>query len=169
MSESSSDEDLIITTLLAIKKLRSAKRKRTRKAPFSWVRDLYKEREEIGTYNSLIEKLRIGDREFYFRYGLLSYYSILHNIIYFNLTFKTLYNIIKEIDCKYNFIIITFGFRFLHMSPGHFEHHLSLIKGNQQRRHKLQEGNSSSWASCTHIAFSSFWRLPTISDIFFSN
>ena len=121
MSDSSSNEDLIITTLLAIKKLRSARTKRKRKAPFTWVRDLYKEREEKGAYNSLIQELRIGDREFYFRYGLLSYYSILHNIVYSNLTWKTLYNIIKEIDRKCNFITITFDFRFLRMSLGRFE------------------------------------------------
>ena len=63
MDESSDDEELI-TTLMQIKQLRKG---RKRKSPFTWVRELYRERQAKGAYNMLIQELRAGDREYYFR------------------------------------------------------------------------------------------------------
>jgi len=59
----SSDEEIVAALLL----MKDLKRKRKRKQPFTWVRDMYKEREEKGAYKQLIEEMKVGDREYYFR------------------------------------------------------------------------------------------------------
>ena len=37
-----------------------------------WVRDLFKERKTQGAYNNLVREMRLGDREFYFKYMCMS-------------------------------------------------------------------------------------------------
>ena len=58
------DDEELVAALMLIKKM---KKSRKRKSPFTWVRDLYRERMEKGAYNLLIQELRAGDREYFFR------------------------------------------------------------------------------------------------------
>ena len=60
-AEISSDQKELVATLLLMKDLKKSRKK---KAPFAWVRNLYKEREEKGAYHM---KLKLGDRKYYFR------------------------------------------------------------------------------------------------------
>ena len=61
-----SDDEEIVGALLLMKDLQ---RNRNRKAPFTWIRDLYLERDEKGAYKQLIEEMKYRDREYYFRYA----------------------------------------------------------------------------------------------------
>ena len=47
--------------------MKDLKKSRKRKAPFAWVRNLYKEREERGAYHMLVREMKLGDQEYYFR------------------------------------------------------------------------------------------------------
>ena len=64
MAEISSDEEELVATLMLMKDL---KKSRKRKAPFAWVGNLYKERQEKGTYHMHVREMKLGDREYYFR------------------------------------------------------------------------------------------------------
>ena len=48
--------------------LRKSRRHRTRKQRRVWVRDIFKNREQQGCYNNLIQEMRLGDREYHFRF-----------------------------------------------------------------------------------------------------
>ena len=50
--------------------MKDLKKSRKRKAPFAWVRNLYKEREEKDAYRMLVREMRLGDREYYFRWNI---------------------------------------------------------------------------------------------------
>ena len=63
-AEISSDKEELVATLLLMKDLKKSRKK---KAPFAWVRNLYKEREEKGSYHMLVTELKLGDRKYYFR------------------------------------------------------------------------------------------------------
>ena len=55
MAEISSDEEELVVTLML-------KKGRKRKAPFAWVRNLYKEREEKDAYHMLVREMKLGDQ-----------------------------------------------------------------------------------------------------------
>ena len=59
MAETSSDEEELVATLMLMKDL---KKSRKRKAPFAWVRNLYKEREEKDAYHMLVREMKLGDQ-----------------------------------------------------------------------------------------------------------
>ena len=59
MAEISSDEEELVATLMLMKDL---KKSRKRKAPFAWVRNLYKEREEKDAYHMLVREMKLGDQ-----------------------------------------------------------------------------------------------------------
>ncbi|XP_057297594.1 putative nuclease HARBI1 [Hydractinia symbiolongicarpus] len=65
----SSEEEEAVATLIVIKSIR---KKRRRKSPFSWVRQIYRERELKGVYNQLLQEMKLHDREFYFRFLRIS-------------------------------------------------------------------------------------------------
>ncbi|CAH3176401.1 unnamed protein product, partial [Porites evermanni] len=37
-----------------------------------WVRQIYQKREELGAYHTLVQELRLHDREFFFRFTRMS-------------------------------------------------------------------------------------------------
>ena len=60
-------ENLVAPYLLVIAVLwRRRERKARRKRRF-WIRQIFKKREEFVAYHTLVQELRLGDREFYFR------------------------------------------------------------------------------------------------------
>ena len=52
---------LLVITVLRRRREREARRKRR-----FWIRVIFKKRAEFGTYHTLVQELRLGDREFYF-------------------------------------------------------------------------------------------------------
>lgn len=64
MADSSEEEEAVAALIV----IRSIRKKRRRKSPFSWVRQIYRERELKGVYNQLLQEMKLHDREFYFRY-----------------------------------------------------------------------------------------------------
>ena len=64
MAETSSDEEELVATLMLMKDLKKSGK---RKAPFAWVRNLYKEREEKDAYRMVVKEMKLGDREYCFR------------------------------------------------------------------------------------------------------
>ena len=70
--EDSEEEFIETISLLLIlrrkrKRRRDEKNKRTRQKHRFWVRDIFKLREEYGEYHRLVQELREGDREYFFR------------------------------------------------------------------------------------------------------
>ena len=59
MTEISSDEEELVATLMLMKNLKKSWKG---KAPFAWVRNLYKEREEKCIYHMLVREMKLGDR-----------------------------------------------------------------------------------------------------------
>ena len=64
MAETSSDEEELVATLMLMNDLKKSGK---RKAPFAWVRNLYKEREEKDAYRMVVKEMKLGDREYCFR------------------------------------------------------------------------------------------------------
>ena len=62
------DFDLEILLLVFLMRKRRRKRKRDYKPKRFWVRNIFKRRIKQGEYHNLVQELRLGDREFYFRY-----------------------------------------------------------------------------------------------------
>ena len=62
--------DFYLDILLLIFLLRKRRRKRKRdyKRKRFWVRSIFQRRKKQGEYHNLVQELRLGDREFYFRY-----------------------------------------------------------------------------------------------------
>ena len=63
------DEELLnisILVLILLKQKRKKKKKISKSRRF-WVREIFKKRNQHGLYNNLIQELRFGDREFYFK------------------------------------------------------------------------------------------------------
>ena len=57
MAETSSDEEELVAMLMLMKDLKKSGK---RKAPFAWVRNLYKEREEKDAYHMLVREMKLG-------------------------------------------------------------------------------------------------------------
>ena len=63
------DEELLnisILVLILLKQKRKKKKKINKSRRF-WVRGIFKKRNQHGLYNNLIQELRFGAREFYFK------------------------------------------------------------------------------------------------------
>ena len=48
------------------------------KKPGFWVRDIFRKREQYGKYSRLVQELKTGDREFYFRCVYMLFILIAH-------------------------------------------------------------------------------------------
>ena len=59
------DFEFTVTAVILLRRFR--KRKFKGKPRKQWVRVIFKEREEKGAYYQLIKKIRLNDREFYFK------------------------------------------------------------------------------------------------------
>ena len=59
------DFEFAVTAVILLRRFR--KRKFKRKPRKQWVRVIFKDREEKGAYYQLIKKIRLNDREFYFK------------------------------------------------------------------------------------------------------
>ena len=66
MSDQDIDLCLIAVLLLRRKRKRENTLKKRKKRKY-WVRSIYRKREEHGIFHCLVQELRLGDREFYFR------------------------------------------------------------------------------------------------------
>ena len=80
--ESDSDAELMdMFSLLFMMRRRRKKRelvkKKQRKAPKFWVREIFQLRMQYGEYHRLIQELRRGDREYFFRYTLVKNISLI--------------------------------------------------------------------------------------------
>ena len=64
MADSSEEEEAVAAIIL----IRRMRKKRRRKAPFEWVRQIYRERDEKGAYNQLLQEIKVRNREYHFRY-----------------------------------------------------------------------------------------------------
>ena len=69
--DDSEDELMEMASLLLImrrrRKIRGKIEKNPRRAPRFWIRQIFLLREEYGEYHRLIQELREGDREYFFR------------------------------------------------------------------------------------------------------
>ena len=63
--DSSEEEELALLGFALI--MNDGKKKKKREHRF-WVRDIYKKREEQGVFSNLLRELRLGDREYFFKY-----------------------------------------------------------------------------------------------------
>ena len=59
--------NLVAPYLLVIAVLRSRREKEARRKCRFWICEIFKKREEFGAYHTLVQELRLSDREFYFR------------------------------------------------------------------------------------------------------
>ena len=64
------DEETLLLLLLRRRRKRKIleQKESERASPKFWVRPIFKKREEFGEYHRLIDELRHGDREYFFRY-----------------------------------------------------------------------------------------------------
>ena len=65
--DNSEDELIEMASLLLIMRRRRKIEKNPRRAPRFWIRQIFVLREEYGEYHRLIQELREGDREYFFR------------------------------------------------------------------------------------------------------
>ena len=69
--DDSEDESMEMASLLLImrrrRKIRGKIEKKPRRAPRFWIRQIFLLREEYDEYHRLIQELRGGDREYFFR------------------------------------------------------------------------------------------------------
>ena len=59
----SEEKDISFLQLVVLFKTKKKKRRKRKK----WVRKLFRKREEKGTFNNLIQKKKLADRESFFR------------------------------------------------------------------------------------------------------
>jgi len=59
--------NLVVPYVLVITVLRRRREREARRKRRFWIREIFKKREEFGAYHTLVQELRLGDREFYFR------------------------------------------------------------------------------------------------------
>ena len=62
MSESEG-KDILFLQLVVLFKMKKKKRRKRK----IWVRELFRKREEKGAFNNLIQKMKLADRESFFR------------------------------------------------------------------------------------------------------
>ena len=58
---------LLLILLRRRRRLRNSKQNVRPKERKSWVRDIFKKRQEFGDYHQLVQEFRLGDREYFFR------------------------------------------------------------------------------------------------------
>ena len=68
-SEDEFDDMMMMLILLKRRKKRLQIKKKKRKM---WVREIFQGRKNQGVYNNLVQEMRLGDRESYFRYMRMS-------------------------------------------------------------------------------------------------
>ena len=67
-------DDCVEEELLLVLLLRRRRKKRVeitnalRSKPRFWIRDIFLKREELGEFHRLVQELKNGDREYFFRY-----------------------------------------------------------------------------------------------------
>ena len=59
----SEGKDILFLELAVLFKMKKKKRRKRQK----WERELFREREEKGAFNNLIQKMKLADRESFFR------------------------------------------------------------------------------------------------------
>ena len=59
--------NLYVTLLLVVRLLHLKGKQNKRRKKRFWVRDIYRHRREQGEFSNLVQELRFGDREMYFR------------------------------------------------------------------------------------------------------
>ena len=60
------DEETLVALGFIILKRRE-RRKKARKSRKMWVREIYKQRENLGIFHTLVQEMALGDRQFYFK------------------------------------------------------------------------------------------------------
>ena len=62
------EETLVALGFIILKRReRRKKEKEARKSRKMWVREIYKQRENLGIFHTLVQEMALGDREFYFK------------------------------------------------------------------------------------------------------
>ena len=56
-------KDILFLQLVVLFKMKQKKRRKRKK----WVRELFRKREEKGAFNNLIQKIKLADRQSFFR------------------------------------------------------------------------------------------------------
>ena len=56
-------EDILFLQLVVLFKMKKKKKRKGK----NWVRELFRKREEKGAFNNLIQKMKLADRESFFR------------------------------------------------------------------------------------------------------
>ena len=56
-------KDILFLQLVVLFKMKKKKRRKRKK----WVQELFRKREEKGAFNNLIQKIKLADRESFFR------------------------------------------------------------------------------------------------------
>ena len=59
--------NLLAPYLLVIAVLRRRKEREARRKGRFWIREIFKKRAEFRAHDTLVQELRLGDRDFYFR------------------------------------------------------------------------------------------------------
>ena len=79
------DNDLLEEKLLLLLLYKNRWRQRAQRAfqrcrakPRFWVRQRFSKREESGEYHCLIQELKNGDREYFFRQSIWNFYLVLY-------------------------------------------------------------------------------------------
>ena len=63
----SEGKDILFLQLVVLSKMKKKKRRKRK----IWVRGLFRQREDKGACNNLIQKMKLADRESLFRQGLI--------------------------------------------------------------------------------------------------
>ena len=59
----SEGKDILFLQLVVLFKMKKKKRRKRKK----WVRELFRKQEEKGAFNNLIQKMKLADKESFFR------------------------------------------------------------------------------------------------------
>ena len=59
----SEEEDILFLQLAVLFKMKKKKERKRKK----WVRELFRNREEKGAFNNLVQEMKLADRESFFR------------------------------------------------------------------------------------------------------
>ena len=64
--------ELLLLLLLRRRRIRRLRERERKKKKRFWVREIYKRRDQVGEYATLLPELKSGDREFFYRYLRMS-------------------------------------------------------------------------------------------------
>ena len=67
MELDSEDEYMLVSILILKRRIRRKVLEKKKKRRSVWVKDIFKEREIYGDYHTLLKRMRITDRENFFR------------------------------------------------------------------------------------------------------